>query len=220
LVIGGYPFLALNVALILLTLIGFKKLILKANNFDGIYVALFASYATFLIQALISPISIPIFIWSAIISGVSVGLSAKPDLSEKIKFQTNSLKPILKFQITSKFLALVGVLILLPLFNVDRLQLAGMRAGNAEVIIASAEKYPKSVSRYSTVTRGLLSSGLNSQALALARSAVKFNPNSPALWALIMVNPLAAESERLNAKQKMLSLDPLNQDVINYDVSS
>jgi O-antigen ligase len=220
LVIGGYPFLALNVALILLTLIGFKKLILKANNFDGIYVALFASYATFLIQALISPISIPIFIWSAVISGVSVGLSAKPDLSEKIKFQTNSLKPILKFQITSKFLALIGVLILLPLFNVDRLQLAGMRAGNAEVIIASAEKYPKSVSRYSTVTRGLLSSGLNSQALALARSAVKFNPNSPALWALIMVNPLAAESERLNAKQKMLSLDPLNQDVINYDVSS
>lgn len=220
LVIGGYPFLVLNVALVFLTLKCFMRLILKADNFDGFYVALFTAYSTFLLQALVSPISIPIFIWSAMISGVCVGLSSKAELSEKIKSHTHSPKSTLKFQIISKFLALFGVLILLPLFNADRLQFAGMRAGNAEVLIASAEQYPRSVSRYSTITRLLLSSGLNTQALSLARSAVKFNPNSPALWVLIMVNPIAAESERLNAKQKMLSLDPLNQAVIGYDVSS
>jgi O-antigen ligase len=219
LVTGGYPFLILNVTLVLLTLISFKNLIIRTNFFDKTYVALFASYVTFLAQALISPISISIFIWSGLIGGAIIGLSGSTDLSEKNELSTNLPKHLIAYKVSSKFLALIGVLILLPLFNADRLQLSGMKAGNAEIVISSAEKFPRSVSRYSIVIRSLLSSGLNSQALNLARSAVKFNPNSPALWVLIMVNPAAPDSEQLHAKQKMLTMDPLNKEVINYDVS-
>ena len=81
-----------------------------------------------------------------------------------------------------------------------------------------AKMYPESVVRYSVLTRALLDSGLSVPALDLARSAVEFNPNSPALWALLLINPSAPIEERRAAKAKLLILDPLNKEVVNYEV--
>jgi hypothetical protein len=76
--------------------------------------------------------------------------------------------------------------------------------------------YPESTVRYSVIGRELFDSGLNQQALEIARSGTKFNPNSAALWALILVNPSANNEERSAAKNKILQLDPLNMEVRNY----
>ena len=56
------------------------------------------------------------------------------------------------------------------------------------------------------------------QALDLARSAVEFNPNSAILWALVLMNPSATFDERVKAKAEILKLDPLNKEVINYEI--
>jgi hypothetical protein len=45
---------------------------------------------------------------------------------------------------------------------------------------------------------------------------VRFNPNSPALWSLILINPSAPIEQRKNAQTEILKLDPLNKEVINY----
>jgi hypothetical protein len=71
--------------------------------------------------------------------------------------------------------------------------------------------------RYSLIGRELYNSGLLQQSLEVARSGVKFNPNSPSMWALILVNQNATPEERLIAKNKILSLDPLNKEVKNFN---
>ena len=142
-------------------------------------------FIVFQAQSLISPISIPILIWGMIISGSIIGLASystsKDNLvSKKTKTRLNLLS------LMSFFL---GLVVLFPYFNSDRLQLLAMNKGDGDLAIKVARMYPESVVRYSTLTRALLDSGLSVPALDLARSAVVFNPNSPALWVLLLINP-------------------------------
>jgi hypothetical protein len=93
-----------------------------------------------------------------------------------------------------------------------------MNKGDGDLAIKVAKMYPESVVRYSTLTRALLDSGLSTPALDLARSAIEFNPNSPALWVLVLINPAAPITERREAKAKLLILDPLNEEVKNFEI--
>jgi hypothetical protein len=103
-----------------------------------------------------------------------------------------------------------------PVFNVDRIQLTGMQTGDANLVMRATTSYPEATVRYSLIGKELLDSGLTQQSLELARSGVEFNPHSAGLWALILVNPNAPISERLEAKERILELDPLNVEVPNF----
>ena len=122
-----------------------------------------------------------------------------------------------KFRLISIILAFSGFMFLLPLFNTDRIQLIGMKRGDANLVMKATFSYPESTVRYSLIGRELYNSGLLKESLEVARSGVEFNPNSPAMWALILVNQNATPKERLNAKNKILILDPLNKDVKNFN---
>ena len=218
LVSGGYPLLTIYICIHLLTLWSLLRAFRTNTQFKPLLVSLFAAYLVFQAQALISPISIPILIWSSIISGSIIGVYSST--FNKTNVETNSVLPAkARLQKTSIGLLIVSLLLLYPLFNVDRLQFNAMKNGDGDLAVSSTKKFPESVVRYSIMTRELLKSGLNVQALDLARSAVKFNPNSPALWVLIMVNPTAPIEERILAKQKMQQLDPLNQDIVNFEIT-
>jgi O-antigen ligase len=213
-VIGGYPLALVYILIISLTLYSFFKLQKSIGQFNPISAALFSFFIVFQAQSLISPISIPMLIWGMVISGSIIGLASnnmsKDDLvNKKTKTRLNLLS------LASFFLSLV---VLFPYFNSDRLQLLAMNKGDGDLAIKVAKMYPESVVRYSTLTRALLDSGLSVPALDLARSAVEFNPNSPALWALLLINPSAPIEERKVAKAKLLILDPLNKEVVNYEV--
>ena len=213
-VIGGYPLALIYILIILLVLFSFFKLQKNIGKFDPIIAALLSLFIVFQAQSLISPISIPILIWGMIISGSIIGLASystsKDNLvSKKTKTRLNLLS------LMSFFL---GLVVLFPYFNSDRLQLLAMNKGDGDLAIKVARMYPESVVRYSTLTRALLDSGLSVPALDLARSAVVFNPNSPALWVLLLINPSAPIDERREAKAKILILDPLNEEVLNYEI--
>ena len=213
-VIGGYPLALIYILINLLALFSFFKLQKSLKVFNPTIAALFSLFIVFQAQSLISPISIPILIWVMVVCGSIIGLASTDTgkvnlVSKKTKTRLNLLS------LTSFLLSLV---LLFPYFNSDRLQLLAMNRGDGDLAIKVAKMYPESVIRYSTLTRALLDSGLNVPALDLARSAVDFNPNSPALWVLLLINPSAPIEERRAAKAKLLTLDPLNEEVKNYEI--
>lgn len=214
---GGYPLLVLQIFLILLVIYSFLKAQQLIARFDFNLAALFSAWTVFQAQSIISPGNVAIMFWNAIISGVLIGNLVLT------KNKINSLFIKSKFDSVTRsfglFLVFLGMIVCFPYFNTDRLQMQAMKTGNGDLAIISAQKYPESVLRYSLISRALLDSNLPSPALVVARSAVKFNPNSPNLWSLILINPAASVSEREMARIKILELDPLNNEVINYPVS-
>jgi hypothetical protein len=210
--VGGYPLLFLNLFIILLTLYSFYLVQKSKNGFDAKLTSLFCAYMVFQAQSVISPMNVSLVLWHIVISGSIIGLARSKVndpiyLKEKSLFRVNPLSAIA---------VIFGVIISAPYFNVDRLQLLAMNNGNGDLAIKSTKMFPESVVRYSTMSRELLNSGLQIQSLELARSAVKFNPNSPSLWVLILINSSASLDERKEAQAKILELDPLNNEVKDY----
>jgi O-antigen ligase len=213
-VIGGYPLALIYILIILLALFSFIKLQKSLKVFNPTIAALFSLFIVFQAQSLISPISIPILIWDMVVCGSIIGLASTD--TGKVNLVSKKTKTRLNLLSLTSFL--LSLILLFPYFNSDRLQLLAMNRGDGDLAIKVAKMYPESVIRYSTLTRALLDSGLNVPALDLARSAVDFNPNSPALWVLLLINPSAPIEERRAAKAKLLTLDPLNEEVKNYEI--
>jgi hypothetical protein len=213
---GGYPLAILNLLLTISVLATFIKIQIDAKKFNSILASLLASWTAFQMTTVISPGNLVNMYWNAIISGAIIGLSkfiktsdvATNSLNEK-KYRPNSLLPV--------SFGILGLILLLPVFNTDRMQLLAMNKGDANLVMKATYSYPESTVRYSLIGRELLESGLTQQSLEVSRSAVKFNPNSAGLWALILVNPTAPQEERVLAKEKILELDPLNTEVRNFN---
>jgi hypothetical protein len=210
---GGYIFAIINSLIILFVLFSFLKIQRNDKKFDPIVVSLFASWVAFQMTSVVSPGSLASMFWNALISGAIIGLAASVSSDS---LETSQNKSVRYKMLPSVLLAALGFTCLLPLFNTDRIQLLGMQKGDANLVMKSTTSFPESTVRYSLIGQELFKSGLNVQALEVARSGVDFNPNSASLWALILVNPSASLEERNNAKSKILELDPLNQDIRNF----
>lgn len=211
---GGYPLAVIYLAIILLSLYGFLKLQKEKNTFDKNLAALFSAWLCFQLQSIISPASISTLTWNFIICGSLIGISAeKVTLDESKLLKTNRFTNVI-----CAFLLLSSILITYPLFSTDRLALKSIKTGDGNLAIVAAKSYPESVIRYSRIGAQLLKSGLYPQALDVARSAVRFNPNAVSAWVLILVNESAPLSERQKAKDEILRLDPFNKEIKQFNL--
>jgi hypothetical protein len=161
---------------------------------------------------MISPETITLLVWNSIFTGSIIGLLIKKEninLVDQKLFSnyTLILKPL------SILLFLISVLFTYPYFNVDKLQQDSSKKGDANLAIVSATSFPESTIRYSRIGQSLIDANLLPQALEVARSAVKFNPNAPSAWGLILVNGLATKEERINALAQLKLLDPTNKEL-------
>ena len=206
---GGLPLVILNILLIVLTFVCFFKLQNKLKQFNHQIAALFTILVGFQAQSMISPGTISLMVWNAIISGSIIGLSTYgldgSDINLHVK--SNFLKLFCFFSL------LISLFIIYPLYNSDRLQLKSLNTKDALLAIKSAKSYPESSQRYSQIGVELLKSGLLEQSLDVARSATKFNPNSISAWAMILANNSAPLDERRQAKQEILRIDPFNIEI-------
>jgi O-antigen ligase len=212
---GGYPLALLNLTIAFMVIYAFYRIQKASKKFDPIPVSLFSAWVAFQMTSVISPGNLVTMYWNALISGLIIGLvkiaapnKIIPAGSQDVKVKNNRW--------FSNVLSILGFILMFPMFNTDRLQLLGMQNGDGNLVIKASMSFPESTVRYSQIGQELLNSGLPQQALELSRSAVKYNPQSAGLWALIMVNPNATMEERLNAKKIILELDPLNNEVKNY----
>jgi hypothetical protein len=201
----------------MLALISYIQAQRKISHFDKDLTAVFTAWIVFQAQSFISPGNISMMAWNAVLTGTLIGFSElnSRSVADLVPVRKQILK---KTRISSYSLVFLALLISYPLFNTDRQQMQAMNTADGDLAISSSKRYPESVLRYQVITRELLNSNLPVQALDLARSAVEFNPNSANLWALVLINPSASIEERVKAKTEILKLDPLNKEVINYEI--
>jgi hypothetical protein len=212
---GGYTLALLNLLIIFLTLYSFISLQKKLGKFDAKLSSIFCAWIVFQMQSLISPGSITLILWGAILSGYLIGSNVKYSINQNNVKEIEN-KPKFITQTASVCLLIVGLLIMFPLYKADRDLKKGLALKNGDMVMSALTAYPESSVKYNVFTQEFLKSNLLPQAVDLGRKAIKFNPNSVSAWALIFVNPQAPLEERIRAREEILRLDPLNTEVFKY----
>lgn len=212
---GGYTLAILNLLIIFLTLFSFISLQKKLGKFNAKLSSIFCAWIVFQMQSLISPGTITLIVWGAILSGFLIGSNVKYVINQN-NIKEKEHKPKFITQTTSVGLLIVGLLIMFPLYKTDKDLKKGLELKNGDMVMNALTAYPESSVKYNIFTQEFLKSNLQSQAVDLGRKAVKFNPNAVSAWALIFVNPQAPLEERIRARDEILRLDPLNTEVFNF----
>jgi O-antigen ligase len=210
---GGYPFALLYFLLILLSFICFLKIINQNKSFDKNIAAIFCAWAIFQLQSLISPGSISIMLWNFIICGAIIGayLKGPNGITQPKPARSND-----SLSVVGVLLLILGITLVYPWFNSDRLIRAGLEQGNANILMEQVNSYPRFVNKYRLIGLRLLEANLTPQSLEVAKQAIKFNPEAISGWALILYNPTANQVDRDKAKAEILRLDPWNKEVLLY----
>ena len=215
---GGYPLMTLHILLILLTLRAFIKMIKNSTEFNRDITSLFAIWAVFQAQSVISPGAIGLMVFNAIATGAIIGLS-KLKVTQNLETITIGKGSKALTRNSSTVFVLIGLVIIYPYFNADRLFLKALNSQDAILLADSTRIYPQSTYRYSTTSRLLLESKAYEQSLEVALLAIKFNPNSVSPWAHIVLNPLTSLEDKLKAKQELIRLDPNNKSLNDIEIS-
>lgn len=215
---GGYLLAILRVLIIAITVFSFLQIQYRLGKVNIDVLAAFSSWMAIQATFIISPLSIPILFWNAVLSGAIIGtlLETKMQLNVRDNIQqeiTNKGSPY-----ASPIFVLISLLIMFPLFNVDRLYAQSLKNGDGNLGIKVVNMFPRNTEKFSTVGRLLLESGQNNYSLDVAQNALKFNYNSISAWGLILVNPVAPYEDRVKAKREILRLDPLNRDVPKFEI--
>ena len=216
---GGYPLAFLNLLIIVIVVVVFLQTQKAVQGLNDSYLVIFASWVAMQSTFLISPPSIPILFWNALFTGAIIGVALRskyPTQFDLVVTKSHSMD----FNGLISSIAITGaVLLMLPLFNTDRQFAQSLKNGDGNLALSVVEKFPRSVGRYTTVSRLFYESRQDKYALDVARSTLKFNKNTIAAWGTIMVNPLAPYAERILAKQELLRLDPFNKEVPTYEIT-
>jgi hypothetical protein len=157
--------------------------------------------------------------WNAVISGAVIGMAGTSTQLSRNTVELNAQPGKLKnSNLLGSILLIIGLIIMFPYFNNDRLTVKANNSGNGDLLIRATTSYPEFALKYSQASQALLESGLPAPSLFLARKGVEFNPNSVNLWALILANPTASIEDRQIAKSKILELDPLNKELKAFPI--
>ena len=214
---GGYILALISLLFIIITLYSFYKIQKQRNKFDKGLSAIFSSWVCFQLQALISPANISMLAWNFLISGVMIGYAAKLSRPEKI-LHTNSYKNSIFLRPFGYLSLMIGLILVYPYFNADRIAFGTTKTGDALVAVKSAKMFPESSVRYQRIGLAMYNSNLPELSLDVARSATSFNPNNLAGWFLILVNEKAPIEDRRKAKNEVLRLDPYNKEALQYNL--
>ena len=215
---GGIVLLILHGFLIALTVFIFIRLQLKLRQFNENITSIFAAWCAIQSTLFISPISLPALFWSNIFSGAIIGIGLRT-LNLEHGLDYSGEKNFYKLRtLMMPISAILALFLMLPLINSDRLYLRSLNTLDGNLGIKVVNDFPRSTQKYATVGRLLFESAQYKYSLEVAKNSIVFNSKTVTGYALIMANPLASYQERTNAKNIILTLDPFNKEVPEYQI--
>ena len=220
---GGWPLLLCYILIQILVIRAAFKVVLRESTFNPTFVAMFAAWACYELQSLISINQIGLAIWGWLLGGGLIAyefytreqkeemIPSKISLSRKVK-SSNVISPGL----VAGLGIVAGLLVASPPLAADtkwKSALDSRDARKVEEALKPSYMNPSDSTRFSQAVNLLASSNLNELAHAIALKAVKFNNDSMDAWGSLYSLPISTSEEKEIALRNMKRLDPLNPDV-------
>jgi O-antigen ligase len=222
---GGFPLLLSYLGMIVLAGIASFKIIRRSKEYDAVFVAMFAGWACYQVQSLISINQVGLAIWGWILTGA---LIAYEKLSRSHELDTSSLTQkkskskqvrsasVISPQLVAGLGVVVGLLVAVPPMSADTKWRSALDSKDANKVLAALEPgylNPSDSQRYAQAVQLFGTSNLMDQARQIALTGTQFNPDYFDAWRLLFALSNSTEEEKALALENMKRLDPLNPDV-------
>jgi hypothetical protein len=221
---GGWPLLLTYVGLLVLAAIAALRVIARTRTYDAIFVAIFAAWACYITQAIISINQIGLAIWGWLLTAALVAyeyatrpnvVADEPSARKGTRKSANS--GVISPQLVAGVGVIVGLLVAVPPLSADMKWRAALDSKDANKVLAALEPgylNPSDSQRLAQAVQLFASSNLMEQARDTALKAVKFNPDYFDAWRLLYYLSNSTEAEKAQAVENMKRLDPRNPDVL------
>jgi O-antigen ligase len=221
---GGFPLLLAYLLTLALAAFASFRILRRNSSYDPTFVAMFAAWACYQVQSIISINQIGLAIWGWLLSGalISYEFVTRPNVAGQEKTSKNlppkfsSAPKVISPQLVAGVGAVIGLLFAVPPFSADSNWRSALKSANAQKVMDALEPSfmnPPDSSRYSQAVQLFITNNLPDQAHQIAIKASIYNPNYFDAWRIIYFIAPTTPSEKELALQNMKRLDPLNPDV-------
>ena len=218
---GGYPLCIAYMAMIFMSLIAAIKLTFIQKEFNFVKVGLIVAWICYQVQAIISINQIGLAIWGWVTGGALIAYefstresrsetSAKPVTKKVIKNN-----PLISAQLLAGLGMVAGILIAIPPLSGDIKWREALKAQNADLVTAALTPTymsPSSSNLYISATQIFEKNNLPAMAYKYGKLNTEYNPNNFDAWRFLYSLKNSTSEDRKLAKEKMIELDPLNEE--------
>jgi hypothetical protein len=222
---GGWPLLLTYLATIGLGVWVILKVTIRSRAYDGIFVAIAATWVCYEFQSFISINQAGLAIWGWVLLGVLVAYEyttrpggaiqeIAPAKSKRASVNSNS---VFSPQLVGGIGAVIGVLIAVPPMSADmkwKAALKSQQLPQVEAALQGGYLQPISSMRLAQAVQIFEQSKLPDQAYAYAKKGVEFNPDYTDAWKVLYYASKSTEADKALALKNLKRLDPFNPDVL------
>jgi hypothetical protein len=216
---GGFPVILPYLLLLFIAGISILKFIRRNKGFDPIFAAISVGWLCYQAQAIISINQIGLAVWGWALTGLVIsyervtrGSNVGEDKLVKPKSTANQGKDSSTYLIGVAGFAL-GIILAFPPFLADASWRSAMKAGSAEQVLATANRWPLDSYRLANISLTLAQNKLDAQAVDVARKGVLFNPDYFDAWEVMKGISGTSATEKTNALAQQKRLDPRNKTI-------
>ena len=210
---GGFPLLALYLALIALVVWSIIYIARNRPLQNPYIVGLITSWIAYEVQSIVSINQIGLAIWGWLLGGLIVGYVLNSKLrgeqsSESPRNRKNRLTVSKDYIVLGVIFFALALTLVQPAFSADHNFKIAVESRDANKVVNAALSYPEDTSRTMRAANMLNSSGLQKEALNLAKHVLKINPRSYEAWNFIYILSAPNSVEKNVAFQKLKELNP------------
>jgi O-antigen ligase len=221
---GGWPLFLSYLGLLLLAAVAAIRVIARTRSYDAVFVAIFAAWACYITQAIISINQIGLAIWGWLLTGALVAYeyatrpkAATEELATRKGTRKSANAGVISPQLVAGIGVVVGLLFAVPPLSADMKWRSALESKDANKVMAALEPgylSPSDSGRYAQAVQLFASSNLMVQARDIALKGVEFNSDYFDAWKILYFLSNSTEAEKAEALENMKRLDPRNPDVL------
>lgn len=217
---GGYPLLLTYLGILAIGVWAIIRVTLRNQAFDGTFVALAATWASYELQSIISINQVGLAIWGWVLVGALVAYeySTRSTAEESAKGRAVKQKEyIFSPQLVGGIGILIGALIAVPPLSADMKWRSALKAQNLQAVEAAlTPSYlaPRDSQRLAQAVILMEQSKLYDLSYKYAKEGVEFNPDYFDAWRVLYSLSKSSQADKTDAVANLKRLDPLNPDVL------